>query len=135
VIYLGAEQIRQMVEMAEQARGALSCYVGYEVAYNTTGVQLLDEWVDRHVRQFAEPSEKVYLLWVSFLGEMFRRHHGGEWVVRGKGGPLGVLCPTGDGGQHVVDVAGQVRRRIARGMSASLTYFYTMTSIDLRAQQ
>jgi hypothetical protein len=82
--FLSPEQIRYLAEMAEQARAALSRFAGYEVFYNSIALQLLDEWVDRHLRQFPEPSQRIRLLWVSFLGEMFRRHHGGEWALRGQ---------------------------------------------------
>ncbi len=135
--FLAPEQIRHLVEMAEQARVALSQYVGYEVVYDSVGVQLLDEWVDRHLRQFQHPSQKMRLLWVSFLGEMFRRHHSGEWVLqeRDKGGELALLCPKEGGGLYTVDVSDRVSRRIAHGMSASLVYFYIVTSIELKAEQ
>ena len=134
---LTPEQIRHLVEMAEQARVALSQYVGYEVAYDSVGVQLLDEWIERHLWQFQHPSQKMLLLWTSFLGEMFRRHHSGEWVLqeRDKGGELALLCPRERGGLYTVDVSDRVSRRIAHGMSASLAYFYIVTSIELKAEQ
>jgi hypothetical protein len=134
VRFLAPEQIRYLAETAERARAALSRFVGYEVFYDATALQLLDEWIDRHLRQFPNPSQGMCLLWASFLGEMFRRHHGGEWVVQGgdKSG-VAVLCPTEGGGVYTVDVSGQVSRRVAQGMSASLAYYYTMTSIELRA--
>ncbi|MEA3340468.1 MAG: hypothetical protein U9R15_10930 [Chloroflexota bacterium] len=132
--FLILEQIRQMVEMAEQARKALGDYVGYEVTYDSIALQLLDEWIERHLRQFSQPSKKMRLLWISFLGEVFRRRHWGEWVIQEhdarKG--LAVLCPKEDGGRYVVDISGQVSRRITQGISASLTYFYAVTSIELK---
>lgn len=136
VRFLAPEQIRHLVEMAEQARTALSRFAGYEVVYTSVGLQLLDEWIDRYLRQFPDPSQGMRLLWIGFLGEMFRRHHGGEWVFqeRAKGGGLVVLCPT-EAGVYTVDVSGQVGRRIAHGMSASLAYFYAITSIELKAEQ
>jgi hypothetical protein len=123
--------------MAEQARTALSQYVGYEVTYDSVGMQLLDEWIDRHLKQFQRPSQKMRLLWVSFLGEMFRRHHNGEWVLqeRDGGGDLVLLCSREGGDLHPVNVSGQVSQRIAHGMSASLAYFYAVTSIELKAEQ
>jgi len=135
--FLTLEQIRQMVEMAELARKTLGNYVGYEVAYDSIALQLLDEWIDRHLRQFSQPSQKMRLLWTSFLGEVFRRRYWGEWVVqeRDAGGGLAILCPRGDGGRYTVDISGQVSRRITRGISASLTYFYTVTSIELKTVQ
>lgn len=130
-------QIRQLVEMAEQARVALGSYAGYDVAYDSTALQLLDEWIDRHLRQFPQPSQKMRLLWASFLGEVFRRRHEGEWVIQERDGSEGlvVLCPTESGGRHTVDVVGQVNRRVAQGMAASLVLFYTLTSIELKTGQ
>jgi hypothetical protein len=137
VRFLTPEQIRSLAEMAEQARAALSRFVGYEAAYDPTALQLLDEWIDRHLRQFPNPSQGTRLLWVSFLGEMFRRRHGGEWAIQGsdKREILTVLCPAKGGGVHTVDVSGDVGRRIAQGMSASLAYVYTITSIELSAKR
>jgi len=135
--FLNLEQIRQMVEMAEQARDALGDYVGYDVDYDSVALQLVDEWIERHLRQFPQPSSKMRLLWISFLGEVFRRRHWGEWIVQGRdaGGGLAVLCPGEGGRRYTVDVSGQVNRRITQGMSASLAYFYVVTSIELKAGQ
>jgi len=137
VRFLPPKQARYLAEMAERARAGLSRFVGYEVAYDPTALQLLDEWIDRHLRQFPNPSQGMRLLWVSFLGELFRRRHRGEWIIQGrdKGGVLAVLCPMESGGLYTVDVSGQVGRRIAHGMSASLAYFYTIISIELRAER
>jgi len=88
------------------------------------------------LRQFPEPSQRIRLLWVSFLGEMFRRHHGGEWALRGQSNKergLVVLCPTESSGVYTADVSGQVGRRIAKGMPASLAYYFAITSIELKA--
>lgn len=133
--FLSPKQIRYLAETAEQARAALSHFAGYEVGYDAVALQLLDEWIDRHMRQFPKPSPRMRLLWVSFLGEMFRRRHGGEWVIEegeANKGELALLCPTESGGVRKVDVSGQVGRRIAEGMSASLAYFYAMASIELK---
>jgi hypothetical protein len=133
--FLSPEQIRYLSEMAEQARAALSRFAGYEVFYDSVALQLLDEWIDRHLRQFPEPSQRIRLLWVSFLGEMFRRHHGGEWALRGQNseGGLVLLCPTESSGVYTADVSGRVGRRVAEGMSASLAYYFAITSIELKA--
>ncbi|MFN2269363.1 MAG: hypothetical protein ACK2US_00910 [Anaerolineae bacterium] len=134
--FLAPEQIRYLAEMAEQARAALSQFAGYEVFYDSVALQLLDEWIDRHLRQFPEPSQRIRLLWVSFLGEMFRRHQGGEWALRGQGskeGGLVVLCPTESSGVYTADVSGQIGRRIIGGMSASLAYYFAITSIEVKA--
>jgi len=135
VRFLAPEQAHYLAEMAERARAGLSRFVGYEADYSATALQLLDEWIDRHLRQFPNPSQGMRSLWISFLGEMFRRHHRGEWIFQeqDKGKGLAVLCPTESGGLYAVDVSGQVNRRIAHGMSASLAYFYTVTCIKLKA--
>jgi hypothetical protein len=137
VEFLTREQVHQLAEMAEQARLALSRFAGYEVAYDQTGLQLLDEWIDRHMRQFPQPTQTMRLLWISFLGEVFRRDHGGEWVFRGHGreGGVAVLCPTEDGTGRIVNVSGHVDRRLDEGISASLVYFFAMISIELRASR
>ena len=136
VRFLAPEQARYLAEMAERARTGLSRFVGYEVGYETTALQLLDEWVDRHLRQFPNPSQGMCLLWISFLGEMFHRHRTGEWIFqeRDKGQGLAVLCPTESGGLCTVDVSDQINRRIAHGMSDSLAYFYAITCIKLKAE-
>lgn len=137
VKFLSPEQIRYLAETAEQARTAVSHFAGYEVGYDAVALQLLDEWIDRHLRQFPRPSPRIRLLWVSFLGEMFRRRHGGEWVIAEGGerkGELAVLCPGEGCGVREVDVSGQVGRRITEGISASLAYFYAMTSIELKVK-
>ena len=137
VEFLTSQQVGQLTEMAEQARAALSRFAGYEVVYDQTGLQLLDEWIDRHMRQFPHPTQTMRLLWISFLGEVFCRDHEGEWVFRGQGreGGLAVLCPIEGNSGQTVDVSGYVDRRIAEGISASLVYFFAMTSIELKASQ
>jgi hypothetical protein len=132
VRFLTPERVRYMVEVAEETRTRLSRFAGYKVTYDFTALQILDEWIDRHLRRFPHPSQATRLLWVSFLGEMFRRRHEGEWVLRERDGGLAVLCPAEGGAPYMVDVSGQVGRRIARGMSASLAWFYTVTSVELK---
>jgi len=133
--FLTPRQARYMTEMAEQSRVALSRFVGYDVGYDATGLQLLDEWIDRRLRQHPDPSQEMYLLWVSFLGEVFRRRHQGEWAMYGGGEKreLAVICPMEDGDLYTVDVSSQVSHRIVRGMAASLSFFYLTPAIELRA--
>ena len=69
---LTPKQLRYLVEMAEQAQEELSHIVGYEVVYDSTTMQLLDEWIDRHLRQSPDPSQKMRLLWrISLSGPSF----------------------------------------------------------------
>ena len=129
VEFLRPDWARQMVELAERARAALSRLSGQDVEYNAVALHLLDEWIER----VPSPSPKLRLLWVAFLGEVFRRRYGGEWVIhRDDGQQLAVLCPTESGGTHRVEVATQVARRLANGLSDSLALFYTQESILLK---
>lgn len=121
VEFLNPEQARQMVELAERARAALARFSGRPVNYDAPALQLLDEWIERT----PSPSREMRVLWVAFLGEIFRRRHGGEWIVnREEGGHLAVLCPTETGGVRRVEVATQVNERVAGGMVYSLALFY-----------
>ena len=124
-----------MAEMAERAQAGLSRFAGYDVAYDATMVQLLDEWISHHMQQFPRPSQKMRLYWTSLLGEVFRRRHEGEWIIQEQDDgtrKLGLLCPVASGGFHVVRISDQIARRIANGMAASLAYFYAAKSIELR---
>ena len=136
VQFLSAEQARYLVEMAEQARAKLSEFAGYDVGYDSTALQVLDEWIERIAARTADPPHELRVLWIAFLGEAFRRRFEGEWVVRGEGkGSLAVLCPATDGGLETVDVAKQVRRRVEQGFSHSLAFFYIQESIQLKQRQ
>jgi hypothetical protein len=123
--------------MAEQAKASLSRFSGYQVSYDSTALQLLDEWIDRHMRQFPNPSQKMRLLWASFLGEIFRRRHDGEWFLQQTQSgmrALIILCPV-RGEAHPVAVSRQINRRIAQGMTESLVLFYMQKSIELKSMQ
>jgi hypothetical protein len=130
--FLAVEQVRDLTKIAEQARESLGDFAGQEVSYDANAIQLLDEWIDDHLEQTSTPSKKIRLLWSSFLGEVFRRLHEGWWAMRKGSDKLILVCPTASGGQHTVDVAGQVDRRIESGMAESLTYFYNITRIELQ---
>jgi len=93
-------------------------------------MQLLDEWIDDYLEHSPDPPPQVRLLWTSLLGEMFRRRHDGWWALRER--ELVVVCPTEGGERRLVEVRNQVDRRIARGMSDSLSYFYDVTRIELK---
>jgi hypothetical protein len=128
--FLSQEQLGEIVALAERARQDLSRFSGREVALAVEAAQLLDEWIEDYLEAAPDPSAKVRLLWTCLLGEMLRRCHDGWWALRD--GRLVVVCPTEGGGRHVAAVREQVDRRIASGMSESLTYFYNVTRIELR---
>ncbi len=129
VTFLSPDQARQLVEMAERARAELSRFAGHPVGYDATALQLLDEWVERT----PAPSPALRVLWTAFLGEMFRRRLGGEWITHQEDGKrLAVLCPTETGGVRHVEVADQIGRRITNGVTDSLALFYARESALLR---
>jgi hypothetical protein len=118
-----------MVELAERARAELGRLSGQAVGYDAAALHLLDEWIERA----PSPPQTVRLLWVAFLGEVFRRRHGGEWVIhRDDGQRLAVLCPQESGGVHRVEVAAQVSSRLTNGLADSLALFYARESILLK---
>lgn len=133
VRFLGAEQSRYLVEMAERARVRLSHFAGYEVGYDAPALQLLDEWIERVMEEQSQPSQEYRILWIALLGETFRRRFEGEWVMKeGNGQALAVLCPAVMGGLHIVEIARQIQRRIKGGFKNSLSMFYLQESIQLR---
>lgn len=132
---LPPERTEKMVELAAQARSTLSQYAGVEVSFDATGLQLLDEWIDRHLRRFPCPSPAVRALWGAFLGETFRRRYEGQWAVESTGGRprLGVVCPKGSEGLIFVDIMEQINQRIKQGMAESLAFYYTLKSVELKS--
>ena len=130
LMVLFPEQTQDLIAFAERGRRSLSSLADHEVAYGVEAMQLLDEWIDDHLERSPDPPAGVRLLWVGLLGEMFRRRHDGRWALQG--GILTVICPTDGGGEHSVEVWKQVDRRITRGMSESLAYFYDVTRIELK---
>jgi hypothetical protein len=127
-----SERSIYMQRAAAQTIQVLERFSGGPVEYGPTALQLLDEWIDR-VRPL---SGAARVLAIALLGQTFIHRHGGYWAtrVRGKRQNLGVVCPVaGSGGAtHFIDVADQVGRRLAQGISASLTFFYLTTSVNLQ---
>ncbi len=132
---LGHDQVRYLEETAEKARESLSRFAGHDVGYSSGAVELLDEWIERHLEQSSEPSAGLRLTWTSFLGEVVRRRFGGRWILQRAydDRSLAVQCESDRGQPYTVDVSGQIGRRIREGMAASLTYFYAATGIRLKA--
>lgn len=128
--FLSREQTRDLIMLAERARQRLSALAGHEVAYGVEAMQLLDEWIDDYLERSPDPPPGVRLLWISLLGEMFRRRHDAWWALRKD--TLVVVCPMNEGEQRLVEVSDQVGRRIACGMADSLSYFYDVTRIELK---
>jgi hypothetical protein len=125
----------QLTELAERARVSLGRYAGIEVDYNAIGLQTLDEWIQRHIQQFPNPSREIRTVWGAFLGETFRRRFNGQWGID-NGGPhpqLGIVCPTTDEGLAFVDVMDQISRRIKNGMNESLAFYYTIKGVEINA--
>lgn len=135
VQFISPERSQQLAELAERARLGLSRYAGVDVEYDAVGLQTLDEWIERHVRHFPDPSPEIRMVWCAFLGETFRRRHQGQWSVDkvGRRPHLGIVCPTHKRDPLFLDVMGQVSRRVRSGMAESLAFYYTMKGIEIRA--
>ncbi len=131
---LPTPQARQLADLAERARLGLSRFAETEVEYNVVGLQLLDEWIDRHLKQFPRPSQEIIMAWGTFLGETFRRRFGGEWGLNTTGNKprLGIIAPKGDTEVLFVDVMDQIQRRIKDGMNESLAFYYTLKGVEIR---
>lgn len=131
-----SQQSRQLIDLAERARLGLSRFADSDVEYNAVGLQMLDEWIDRHLRQFPRPSKEIVTAWGTFLGETFRRRFSGEWGLNQTGGKphLGIICPKGDTDLLFVDVMDQMQRRIKEGMNESLAFYYTIKSVEMREE-
>ncbi len=132
--FLPQKQAKQMEELAERARQSLSRFAGVDVKYDSVGLQMLDEWIDRHLRQFPKPSQGIVTVWGAFLGEVFRRRFNGEWVLDNseKRQRLGVVCPKTERGLLFIDVMDQIKRRLQYGMSESLAFYFALQSAEIR---
>ncbi len=132
--FLPMAKAKQLTEMAERARLSLTRFSGVEVKYNAVGLQLLDEWIDRHLRQFPNPSSEIVMVWAAFLGEVFRQRFSGEWAIESSGRQprLGILCPKEEQGLQFVSVMEQVQLRVKHGMSESLAFYYTITGVEIK---
>ncbi len=133
--FIPPQQSRQLTELAERARVSLGRFAGVDVEYNAVGLQLLDEWIDRHLKQFPEPSKEIVMVWGAFLGETFRRRFRGEWGISSSGTKpqLGVICPRDDKGLVFADTMQQMQRRIKEGMNESLAFYYTIKGVEIKS--
>jgi hypothetical protein len=135
VQFIPPQQSRQLTDFAERARISLARFARAEVDFNAIGLQMLDEWIDRHLKQFPHPSPEIAMIWGAFLGETFRRRFNGQWAISKSGNKayLGVLCPKPDSGLIYVDVMRQMDKRLKIGISQSLAYYYTMKGVDINS--
>jgi hypothetical protein len=135
VQFVPPQQSKQLSDFAERARVSLERYSRSEVAFDAVGLQMLDEWIERHLNQFPKPSKEIKMIWGAFLGETMRRRFNGQWAIKmsGKKGYLGVLCPKGEKDLIYLDIIAQMERRLKKGMSQSLAYYYTMKSIEIKS--
>ncbi len=126
---------QQLTDLAERAKVGLSRYSGIEVDYNAVGLQTLDEWIERHIRQFSEPSQEIRTVWGAFLGETIRRRFNGQWGIEnsGKRLRLGIICSRDGEGLMFIDVMDQVSRRIKGGMNESLAFYYAIKGVEVLA--
>ena len=135
VQFIPPQQSRQLSDFAERARLSLERYTRTEVAFDAIGLQMLDEWIERHLKHFPRPSREIKMIWGAFLGETIRRRYNGQWAVNktGKKGDLGILCSKSSAGLIYIDVLKQMDRRLVNGMSQSLAYYYTIKGVEINS--
>ena len=133
--FISPQKSQQLTDLAERARISLSRYAGIEVDYNAVGLQTLDEWIERHVRQFPNPSREIRTVWGASLGETFRRRFQGQWGIDNSTRPprLGVVCPKAAEGLIFVSIMDQISRRVRDGMAESLAFYYTIKGVDIKS--
>ncbi len=133
--FVPPQQSRQLSDFAERARLSLERYSLAEVEFDAIGMQMLDEWIERHMDQFPIPSHVIKLIWGAFLGETIRRRFNGQWAINKSGNNtyLGVLCPKSNTGLVFVDVINQTDLRLKNGMSQSLAYYYTIKGVEIES--
>ena len=85
---LGPDQVQYLEETAEKARQGLCRFADHDVAYGSGAIELLDEWIERHLEQSPEPSDQLRLTWTSLLGEVIRQRFDGRWILQ-RGDPRG----------------------------------------------
>jgi hypothetical protein len=126
---------QELTDFAERARISLERYSQTQVTFDAIGLQMLDEWIDRHLMQFPHPSPEIKMIWGAFLGETFRRRYNGQWAVSKSGSKtcLGVICPKPDAGFVYVDIMTQLDTRLKFGISQSLAYYYTIKGVDIKS--
>ncbi|MDF1513057.1 MAG: hypothetical protein P1S60_04540 [Anaerolineae bacterium] len=134
VQFITTPQSRQLTEFAEKARASLERLAGAEVDFDAIGLQMLDEWIERHLKQFPQPSPEITMIWGAFLGETLRRKFDGQWAVNKSSDKvyLGILCSRSHSGLYYIDVMRQVELRLKKGMSESLAYYYAIKGVDLK---
>jgi hypothetical protein len=135
VQFIPSQQSKQLIDFAERARLSLERYSRSDVEFDAIGLQMLDEWIDRHLKQFPRPSSEIKMVWGAFLGETIRRRFNGQWAIHksGKAAYLGVICPKPSAGLMYVDVIHQVDLRLKKGMSHSLAYYYTIKGVEINS--
>lgn len=131
--FISPQKSRQLSDLADRAKVSLSRYAGTDVEYNAIGLQLLDEWVERHLKQVGEPSTEIRILWGAFLGETFRRRYQGQWGTdrTGPSERLGIIYSRDDQAPAFIDVMGQIALRIRDGMEESLAFYYAIKGIEI----
>jgi hypothetical protein len=133
--FISPQRSQQLTDLADRAKLSLTRFAGMDIGYDAVGLQTLDEWIESHLHQFPQPSQKMQTIWSAFLGEAFRRRYQGQWGIdRSRDrARLGVICPRSGDDPLFVDVCDQVVRRVRDGISESLAFYYTMKGIEIKS--
>lgn len=96
-----------------------------ELNFSEASVHDIEEQVDTvsYTIRGGNSPENIEMLsraWGSYLGEIIRRKHGGEWVALGEGEQERLALRTPQGDLFPLE---QVRRRLTEGASANLEQY------------
>ncbi len=134
---LPKERAAYMQKAALQLYKALVEFSDGPIQVGPVALQTLDEWIERQTRQLPLSQAKRVQA-VAFLGQVFLGRHRGYWATKisGRQQTLGVVCPVMGPKKRgrFIDVSGQVNRRLERGITESLAFFYLTTSVDLQGR-
>ncbi len=133
--FISPQKSRQLSDLADRAKISLSRYAGIDVEYNAIGLQLLDEWIERHSNR-SESHRARSGSSGCFPREAFRRRYQGQWGTdrTGPNERLGIICPRNDQAPVFIDVMDQIAHRIREGMEESLAFYYTIKGIEITPQ-
>ncbi len=89
--------------------------------------------VARFLRGKRDPDEvaRMAMVWGAYLGEVMRRHHGGEWIVAPVFGPDDDPVLTLKIGDTSLFPPAKVHKRLTNGAEDNVWYYYQVLEKDL----
>ncbi len=114
-----------MPAFAQRAVEAAKRDFQIELDYSEASIRSLEEVAGRMFSQ--KPSgaqlEQLCFLYGAYLGEVARRHHGGDWVIPTDGPYAGVVTLQTKGGSQTSPSA-KLYKRLTNGDEDNLDFYY-----------